>query len=350
MTTTRTILARLSLAAATVAGLVAATVPATTQAAPGNAVDPASLPRGPDPSVAYMTRNTIHDGDLTVRSWAAGRHLDLWTVARGYVVRSWHQRQGEWVIAFVDRRGTRLVGSSRGDAGVAVSEDGHRVAWGKGPNELTRPTTVRVANPSTGRVFARRAFPWATVLAVTEHRVLLTRLGMHTPKTTWWWNYEKDRMRKLSDKAAVRADLRHDRVVFASGPVDSFCQRVAPLSRPDQTLWRSCSLAAHAWSPDGTRVLATHTYFDDAGTNLWVTFRDPGTERIGRVTGRFDWDAVWEDDQHFLVVAENSTGQAAIVRCTAGGGRCERASRIWEMGPVDYQPNYKAPPVVLPNN
>jgi hypothetical protein len=349
MTVRRSIRTRLALTAATAAGVVAATVAGAAQALPPHVVDPATLARGANPSVPYMVRNTIHDGDLTVRSYAAGRPLDLWSTARGYVVRTWYQRQREFVIAFVDQAGTGLIGSSRGDAGVAVSPDGRRMAWGKGTNELRTPTVVRVTNPNTGRVLARHSFPWATVLAVTEHRVLLTRLSARTPKTTWWWNYETDTLRKLSDRGALRADVTHDRVVFESGPPDSFCNRVAPLSHPRRTLWRSCALAPHDWSPSGRRVLATFTYFDDAGTARWVTFADPSTKRLGRIDGRFGWDGVFEDDTHFLVVAENAKGQAAIVRCTLAA-RCERASRIWEMGPVDYQPNYVAPPVVLPNN
>jgi hypothetical protein len=72
-------------------------------------------------------------------------------------------------------------------------------------------------------------------------------------------------------------------------------------------------------------------------------------ERVGRVHGRLDWDVAWEDDGHFLTKAQSASGEAAVIRCTLDG-RCERASRVWDLGPVDYQPFYLSPPVVLPSN
>jgi hypothetical protein len=64
------------------------------------------------------------------------------------------------------------------------------------------------------------------------------------------------------------------------------------------------------------------------------------------ITGRLDWTATWEDDHHFLTLAQSDSGRAAIIRCDLSGD-CERASRLWSV-PVPADLYYAPPPVVLP--
>ena len=173
---------------------------------------------------------------------------------------------------------------------------------------------------------------------------------MFTPTTgTLWWRPAGDTVQKISDESVVGVDFRNDRIVFDVPRDAPACVRVARLSSFTRTLWRSCDLVPHLWSPDGDLALATHAYFDDVGTNLWATIGGATGARRSQVTGRLDWEAVWEDDRHFLTIAQGDDGMAAIIRCTTGGD-CERASRLWDMGVPDYLPNYIAPPVVLPDN
>lgn len=56
---------------------------------------------------------------------------------------------------------------------------------------------------------------------------------------------------------------------------------------------------------------------------------------------------MWEDDAHFLTLAQSDAGRAAIIRCDLTGS-CERASRLWDV-PVPPDPSlfYASPPVVL---
>lgn len=106
-------------------------------------------------------------------------------------------------------------------------------------------------------MLARRELRLARVVAVTGRAVLLGRgLGVRSP-TTQWWDHRRDRLRTIHDQRAFRADVPHDRVAFEAGREDSLCNRVAVLSRPDRTLWRSCRFYPHQWSPDGRRALAT---------------------------------------------------------------------------------------------
>jgi hypothetical protein len=312
-------------------------------------LDPASLDRGADPSIAYLVGDTIRDGHRTVPATTLGRHERLWTLRTGYLLEDWVQRRTRFRLVHVSPSGQKqVVGSSPWQISTAVSPSTRRVAWAQGANELVRPTHVRVADPRSGRVLASRAFPWARVVAVSKHRVLLVRRAIRQPVATLWWNYRRDTLRTISGRPALRADLRHNRVVFAAGHPDSFCIRVAPLSHPRSTLWRSCRIAPHAWSPDGRHALGTNTYFDAPGSDRWLTLADPTGRRTGRIVGRLDWQASWEDDHHFLTLAQSDRGKAAIVRCTLRG-QCERASRLWRR-PVDLDQFYVAPPVVLSSN
>ena len=329
------------------AGLLAFGVPAASSAAP-TPVDPSALPRGANPAVVHLVRDTIRDGALRVPATTLGKHVDLWSTSRGYVVKD--QVRGPFFrLVFVDRSGaTRVL--ARGVLTAAVSGDGTRIAWSKDVGRYGGPPSViTMANPNTGKVLGRHRFGLgARLIAVTAHRVLLSRL--FTPTTgTLWWKPAGDTVRKISDESVVGVDFGNDRIVFDVPRDAPACVRVARWTDFDRTLWRSCDLLPHGWSPNGDLALATHTYFDDVGTNLWATIDGTTGVRHSQVTGRLAWEAVWEDNQHFLTIEQGDDGMAAIIRCTTDG-TCERASRLWDMGVPDYLPNYIAPPVVLPNN
>lgn len=331
--------------------LVAGNGPLAGTAAAGSVdVDPSTLGRGENPTVAYLVRDTIRDGDLRVPATTRGHHEELWTVAGGYLLDDQVGPRDVHRLVYVARSGAkRTIARHRWPTGTVVSPDGRWISWGEalgrdpGP---APPALVTVARPRSGRVVASRRFHWATVLAVSGHRVLLTRMGRNERWTTWWWNFRRDTMSRLSPDLGVRASLAHRRLVLGVGEQDAFSYRVAPLDRPRRTLWNAPLNSPRSWSPDGTRTLATHNYLDDTGTTRWDVRTDRTGQRLLRVTGRLDWTAVWEDDSHFLVIAQGDDGAAAVVRCSVGGD-CERASRVWALEVPDYLPNYIAPPVLL---
>jgi hypothetical protein len=339
------------LAVAGTAALVAGALALPAGAGSG-AVEPADLARGADPGVSYLVHDTIRDGALRIPVTTFGVHVRFWEVRGGYLLQDWVQKHETWRLVFIGKGAhlgeRRVVGRSPLQMTVAVSPSRTIVAWARGTNELTTPTTVSVADPVTGEVVAARAFRWARVLGVTHTRVLLARRGQQPPTTTAWWSFTRHRVTSISTREAVRADLPHQRIVIATGEFDepAFCIRVAPLAHPARTLWKSCRWAPHTWSPDGAGVLATHTYFDDVGTDRWLTMGADTGQRLGIVTGRLDWEAVWEDDTHFLTLALGDSGKAGIIRCTVAG-TCEGASRSWAVGTATYQPNFIPPPVVL---
>lgn len=338
---------RATLLLATTVAVAAAMLP-TPVAGASAPVDPAALPRGADPTVAHLVRDTIRDGDRRIPATRRGEHEALWVVGGGYLVRDYNvgPRRSTRVV-FVSGTGERrVVARSRSWVEVEVSPDGRRIASQVWPDDTGQRSVITVSHPRTGRVVARRELRLATLAAVTGSRVLIGRRAHWRDPATVWWNYERDSLRRIYGQAAIDADVVHDKVVFERSTVGEFCNRVAVLSRPARTLWRSCQVFPHQWSPDGTRAIATHTYFDAAGTDRWWVVDGRTARRQTRITGRLDWDAVWEDDQHFLTKAQSEAGKASVIRCDLTGS-CERASRIWDVPLPEDSLYYASPPVVL---
>lgn len=311
------------------------------------AIEPASLPRGPDPQVAYLVHDVIHDDDLRIPVSPKGEHDALWEVAGGYVLRDVNVAPGSRTrLTFVSDMGERHeIARSREWLTVTTSPDGRRIAYQRTVTRTGELTVVTVENPRSGRVLARHRFRLAVLVALDAGRLLLgMRTNWHDPASAWW-HYRTGRFQRWYDQAAVKADIPHGRVVFDWQGGGEFCTRVATVPNPRHTLWRSCRMMPHQWSPDGTRALGTHAYFDAPGTNRWWVIGGSSPERQLTLAGRLDWHAVWEDDRHFLTVAQGDDGLAAIIRCDLSGF-CERASRTWEM-PLDPDLYYTSPPVTL---
>jgi hypothetical protein len=339
----------LRVAAATTAVTVVASLPQLSSAADPTNIDPAALPRGADPTVVYMVRDTIRDGARRVPATKRGEHQALWVVSGGYLVRDVNVGpRGLTSVVYISRGGERrVVARSQGWMAVAVSASGRRVAVQRSASPNGLRTVITVSHPSTGRVIAHRELRLANLVAVTDHRALIGRRARWHHPATVWWDYEHNRLKRIYHQAAIGADIRHDKVVFDRTPVGEFCNRVAALSRPARTLWNSCRMYPHQWSRDGRHAIATYTYFDAAGTPRWWVIDGRTPQRQARVAGRLDWDAAWEDNDHFLTLAQSDAGKAAIIRCDLTGS-CERASRLWNV-PVPSDPSvyYATPPVVL---
>ena len=313
-------------------------------------IDPGALPRGADPAVPYLVRDTIRDGALRVPATVRGRHNALWVVPGGYLVRDYNVGPRHRIrLVHISRAGERrVVARSRDWIDVAVSPSGRRMAVRTSTGRDLLTSLITVSDPRSGRVVAQRRVRLATLAAVTDHRVLIGRRARWHHPATVWWDYRRDRMYRLYHQAALSADVEHDRVVFDRTPVGEFCNRVAVLSRPARTLWRSCDIYPHQWSSNGRLALATRTYFDSAGVDRWWVVDGRTAARRSSISGRLSWDAVWENDRHYLTLAQSDTGEDAIVRCDLDA-RCERASRIWQVPvPPDPSTYYAPPPVVLP--
>jgi hypothetical protein len=341
------LLAVASAAAAALALGPALAAPA--QAKPAH-LDPAALARGADPQIPYLLGNTLHDGDRTVRVAKAPNHIALYETRRGYVVvDNLPRAKRTFRITSISDSGRRKV-IARPEASytTALSPFGNRLAWSDRISDLSGRSIVKVVDPHTGRRVARRAFRNADVLAVTANRVLITRtLPGGNEAVTLWWNYRRDRVRQVAPQQGLHADVRND-VLALSRPFAGACARVVRLSRPERQLYRNCRIDPHTWSPNGRHAMATNIYFDAPGTDRWVVTDARTGEPRARVTGRLDWDVAWEDNRHFLTMAQSDQGKAAVIRCDLQA-RCERAGRLWDRA-VNEDEYFVGPPVLLASN
>ncbi len=212
------------------------------------------------------------------------------------------------------------------------------------------PSVVTVVNPRTGREIASRSFRYAEPVGVDGSKVVLNRRGPNSAMVSAAWRYERDTVKRISGRTLLDSDLLQRIFVFR-GLGDGGgqgCARVARSFDISRTLWRACRYEPSDWSRNGDHALATWDYFDMAGTDRWLVTNGRTGDKQGRITGRFDWVAVWEDNSHFLTMAQADDGDQAIIRCNVRGN-CERASRLWD-GQINQDYYYTAPPALIAEN
>ncbi|MGZ5405926.1 MAG: hypothetical protein ACXWDL_14835, partial [Nocardioides sp.] len=180
----------LRVAAATTAVLVFALLPQLPTAAEPANIDPAALPRGADPALVYMVRDTIRDGARRVPATKRGEHQALWVVSGGYLVRDVNVGPRRLTrVVHISRAGERrVVARSQDPMTVAVSASGRRVAVQRAASSTGLRTVITVSHPRTGRVFAHRALRLANLVAVTHSRALIGRRARWRHPATVWWN------------------------------------------------------------------------------------------------------------------------------------------------------------------
>lgn len=340
------------LAGALLAGLLAlplaASVPASADAYPaGERINPGALPSGPDTPLLHLVDRTIVDGD-TVVDVAGARYVTL--LGRSgddYVVVTSDRNFSNWRLQRVSPLGEQTV-----VAHGRASQPSARLADGGGHVVLEvqrrRGTVLRVLDAVTGRLVARRAFGYVSVLDFGPRRMVLGQWeqgGM--PARTFWWNPFNDRTPRIARHSGYIADVSADRVgVFLGDPYRGACQKVMTLSRPRTTLWRSCTERALAVSPDGKRLVSTHILSDGPGPFV-IQVR----AQRGRVldTYRSQWFGTlhWENNRRLLLqVAGRKV--AAMARCTVRS--CERISEVHQLDrrdPWDAMPIWQFAPESL---
>ena len=100
-----------------------------------------------------------------------------------------------------------------------------------------------------------------------EAKVLLTGIQ---PRRTVWYLAHRDEITVRRGLELLSADIGHKRAVVKVKDLvngwDGVCLVYAPLSRPRQQLWRSCTDRPLSFSPDGTRMVTTFIGSDGPGT------------------------------------------------------------------------------------
>ncbi|WP_427886312.1 hypothetical protein ACQHIV_27070 [Kribbella sp. GL6] len=93
-------------------------------------------------------------------------------------------------------------------------------------------------------------------------------------------------------------------------------------------LWRTCDYIIAGFTPNAATVIAGPKYEDGYGQGIAAALDAKNGNLIHEWSGVFR-QAVPEDDQHLLLLADNGEGTpAAIVRCTIASGACELATPL----------------------
>lgn len=93
-------------------------------------------------------------------------------------------------------------------------------------------------------------------------------------------------------------------------------------------LWRTCDYMITGFTPDAATVIAGPKYQDGYGDGIAAVLDAKDGALVHEWSGVFR-QAVPEDDQHLLLLADNGEGTpASIVRCTISTGACELATPL----------------------
>jgi hypothetical protein len=321
MTSTRRAL--LSLVPLVSAGLVAGIGLASVTAAAPEQLVLRDLDRGPAPSVPYIARGVVVDGDTRVDvpgnlSRLVGR------IGEDYLLQGFERRSLKEVVVRVTPDGARTTlvrASSLSDA--TLSPDGTNFLASRAGNDAR--TILRRYDAATGDVTMRREVRgYARVLDYDGSRAVV---GVTNPAKTVTWNLTTNAVSTLVRQTGYRADLPTDRLArFTKDIYRGGCTVVSTISRPDRPLWESCDEAVTAFSTDGSRVATVHILTDGLGPGRF-TLRKTTGRRLAVYEAPYYFGRIWFEDATRVLVDTFSRNAGAVVRCDGAG--CERATRVF---------------------
>jgi hypothetical protein len=288
-------------------------------AAPTVDLQPHQLARGTDIAIPHIEDGALVDGARRIDLPGTDAEL-LGASGDAYVASTWRTN------AVGETRSPRIVrveadGSIREllrpleAHGTALSEDGSRLIATSGD----RTSTVVVWSAVDGTEVASRTFRRYPEVVAADGRKVLVR----TVERLQWWRVGRDSVRTVTRALTGPASIEHDLLVtYTEDPYLGGCTRLARLSRPATTVWRSCRDRVAAFSPDGTQMLTFPILTDGLG---------PGEVRLRRVDGtrlatyRTSWFSGWEwEAPGTLLLDVNGSRKYAVVRCTLDD--CEDAT------------------------
>lgn len=299
-----------------------ATLPVPARAAaPTVELQPHQLARGADIAIPHLEDGDFVDGVRRVDLPGTDAVL-LGDSGGAWVVSAWRtnavgETSGRRVLR-IEADGTLRELLRPADAHATVlSEDGSRLVAVPGPG--SRTSRVLVWSATDGVEIASRTFRhYPEVVSADGHRVLI-----RTTERLLWWRVGRDSVRTVTRGLTGSASIEHDLLTtYTKDPYLGGCTRLARLSRPRTTVWRSCRDRVAAFSPDGTQLLTFHILTDGLG---------PGEIRLRELDGttlatyRTNWFSAWGwESPGTLLLDVNGSRKHAVVRCRLAD--CENAT------------------------
>ena len=306
-----------SLTAALAAG-AALTVPAQA-AAPTVELQPDRLERGADIAIAHIDDGDLVDGVRRVDLPGTEAEL-LGASGEAWIASTWRtnavgETRSRRVVRVEADGNVRELLRPLEVYGTVLSEDGSRLlAVGGG-----RASQVTVWSAVDGTEIASRTFRRYPEVVTADGRKVLVR----TTDRLLWWRVSRDSVRTVTRALTGQASIEHDLLVtYTKDPYLGGCTRLARLSRPGTTVWRSCRDRVAAFSPDGTQMVTFHILTDGLGPGE-VRLREMDGTRLA--TYRTNWFSGWQwESPGTLLLDVNGARKHAVVRCALAD--CEDAT------------------------
>jgi hypothetical protein len=248
--------------------------------------------------------------------------------------------------------GFREVEGTGMTTGIAVRDDGERVAWveytGTGWRLVNAPTTG--GEPVTGDVTtAGPEQPSRAIGFLPGDQVVVETTAQGVPGS----------YRVVGPDRTTTASFGGFNHVVASSPVnglvagqteftgDGSCSGVMdPLSPAQDLVWETCEFQLGAFSPDGKYVVGLAPYFDGLGSpSLAILDATTGEPVVDFVSGRTArsaaavGDVVWEDATTLLATVTQGADQYVVratidgrVEVVAGPRPSEMSTEFWFPG------------------
>lgn len=292
----------------------------------GMTLHPARLARGESTPLFHTDGRVLVDGDRRIRlQQRQGRWVDpVGRSGRDYLVLTTSTDFGVWKLLRVDRAGDATVLAGGGEPVVEAawaSADGSHVALVRHGQARTR---VTVRDSRTGALLRHRGFRgYLEPLDYGRRRMVLTQWPGERSRT-FWWDPHDNRQVRISRRPGLAANVPANRVALHYPRGTDDCLRVARLSAPRRTLWRTCRDQVVSFSPDGRRMVTSGEGDDHRPPFLQVRRGDG--RLLATYRARQFGFVEWESRRSVLLETVGAKVTAAV-RCRPGHG-CERASRL----------------------
>jgi hypothetical protein len=228
---------------------------------------------------------------------------------------------------------------------VSLDEDAVAFATARSNPDHTRAkgSTIYWENTQVAdRRTLKRPNDWgSTVLAVVGGTVYFksdTDQNGTTSALNSWESATNEVKRIKSVRSPVGVDYRGTTAVdFVAGAAQTFCSTVTALDS-GKRLWKTCEYAINGFTPDGKTAIGTPD-FRNGGSDPLVAALDTNDGSVRREWSGLQFlEAVAEDDDHLLMVADSGEGTlSAIIRCAISTGACELATPLTKAARYDIR-------------
>lgn len=294
-------------------------------------IDLAKLPTGRAPQIAYLSGRTIRGGageDVTIPG-----STDIQEVARlGTSSLAVVSKGSGNEMLTLDNTG-KIIRHTPDITQIVTTDDGSAAAYAgnrlKDTGEELPGATV-YAEQAQSQSIQKVTIPgiWNTTLhAYVDGKVYFSASTTHAgPSALYEWTPGESApviLKAVPNPLAVSSAGTAASLTSLADQASCSTLLTVPTGK---RLWRTCDYLITGFTLDGATVIAGSRYQDGYGDGIAAALDAKNGTLLHEWSGIFR-QAIPEDDQHLLLLADDGEGTpASIVRCTVTTGACELAT------------------------